>query len=71
MPKTYITTSGDMWDLIALNTMGSETYKNKLMQVNRKHRNFYIFPAGIELVIPEVTERRASSLPPWKRGNAT
>jgi len=66
--KTYTTTSGDMWDLIAYKTMGSESYKDALMKSNRRHRDIYIFPAGVTLIIPEVTETPPSTLPPWKRG---
>ena len=67
MLKKYITISGDMWDLIALQTMGNESYKDKLVQANIKYRDIYIFPAGIELVIPEVKIKRHYTLPPWKR----
>ena len=69
MIKKHITISGTMWDLIALQTMGSELYKDKLMQANIKYRDIYIFPAGIELVIPEITIKTPSSMPPWKRGS--
>jgi len=68
MLKTYTTTSGDMWDLIALRTLGSELFKHVLMQANLKHIHIYIFPANITLVIPETETKRPPNLPPWKRG---
>jgi len=68
MPKTYITTSGDKWDLIAKKTLGNEMHMNALMQANIRHRNTFIFPAGIELVIPDIPAKPPEGLPPWKRG---
>ena len=68
MPKTYKTTLGDMWDAIALKTLGSEMHKDTLINSNQKHRHIYIFPAGVVLTIPVVTVAPPSSLPPWKRG---
>ena len=68
MAKTYTTVSGDMWDLIALKTMGSEMYMDALIKRNLKYIDIYIFPGDITLDIPEVTQKPSSSLPPWKRG---
>ncbi|MCL2082951.1 MAG: phage tail protein [Oscillospiraceae bacterium] len=67
MPKTYTTTSGDMWDLIALKTLGDENHKDILMKSNAKHRYIYIFPAGLVLTIPDITEEPSDTLPPWKQ----
>lgn len=69
MPNTYTTILGDMWDMIAKKTLGSELYKNALMNSNLAHRHIYIFPAGIKLTIPEVPTKTVDSLPPWKRGD--
>lgn len=69
MAKTYTTVQGDMWDSIAYAQLGSTSHTDKLINANRKYLDYYIFPAGIELVLPEVEEAAAaSSLPPWKRG---
>jgi len=65
--KTYRTISGDTWDSIALQQMGSELHMTRLMEANRKHRAIFTFPAGIELVIPEVPDETAAGLPPWKQ----
>ena len=70
MPKTYITTSGDMWDLIAKKTLGSEMQTDALIRANKEHRNTFIFSAGVELVIPHIPIKPPASLPPWKRGGA-
>ena len=63
---TYTTVQGDMWDSIAYSVMGSTSYTDKLMWANQRYLRYFIFPAGIELVIPVVEERTADSLPPWK-----
>ena len=69
MLKTYTTISGDMWDVIALKTLGSESHTDKLIKANLKHRHIYIFPAGVALTVPKITEEPSpGSLPPWKRG---
>ena len=68
MANTYVTVQGDAWDYIALKTMGSEKYMDKLLAVNPKYQDIIIFPSDILLTIPEVPLKINSSLPPWKRG---
>lgn len=68
MVKTYRTVQGDMWDSIAYAQLGSTSHTDKLINANLQYRDYYIFPAGITLVLPEVEETAAFSLPPWKRG---
>lgn len=65
--STYTTKQGDMWDAIAYNQMGSVAYTDQLILKNLAYRNYYTFPAGIVLTLPEVTTETASSLPPWKQ----
>ncbi|MCI9258504.1 tail protein X [Acutalibacter sp.] len=66
--KTYTTSQGDMWDMIAHKTLGSISLTDKLMMANRRYLNFYTFPAGIVLTLPEVkNESSIEGLPPWKR----
>ena len=67
MFKTYLTVSGDMWDLIAKRVLGSEMRADELIKANIKYRHIYIFPANIRLNIPEKALRLPDSLPPWKR----
>lgn len=67
--RTYITVQGDMWDSIAYTQLGSTSHTDKLINANLRYREYYIFPAGIVLTLPEVSEAEAeSSLPPWKQG---
>ena len=65
--KTYTTVQGDMWDSIAYKQLGSTSYTDQLMRVNLRYREYYIFPAGIVLTLPEIRESVSSSLPPWKK----
>ena len=67
MSNTYVTISGDTWDKIAYEAMGNEKYMALLMAANRKHIGTVIFPAGVELSIPNVPTETISTLPPWRR----
>jgi len=65
--KTYTTAQGDLWDSIAHAQLGNAAYMDKLMQANLAYREYYIFPAGIVLTLPEIPEQADNSLPPWKK----
>ncbi len=65
--KTYTTIQGDMWDSIAYAQLGDAAHTDKLMNANLQYREYYIFPAGITLVLPEIAEKTSHSLPPWKQ----
>lgn len=68
MSKTYTTKLGDKWDTIALSQYGSKSFVDDLIQANGQYCKIYIFPAGIELDIPDVNKSTVrASLPPWKR----
>ena len=67
----FISLSGDMWDKIAYNEMGSVLHTDKLMKANVKYASTYVFPAGVVLTIPEVEDEEDLELPPWKRGLLT
>lgn len=71
MTKTYTTISGDMWDKIAYEQMGSVLYTDKLMKANVKYAALVVFPAGVVLTIPAVEDKENMELPPWKRGLLT
>lgn len=66
---TYTTTSGDMWDSISFKVFGSSDYVTQLMLCNSDYVDLYVFPAGIELKLPEIegTEELLDILPPWRR----
>lgn len=67
MPKIYTTIQGDMWDSIAFSQLGDVAYTDKLMNLNQQYREYYTFPAGIVLHLPDMAEEPSSSLPPWKQ----
>ena len=68
MRNTYTTISGDMWDKIAYEQMGSVLHTDKLIKANARHAATFVFPAGVVLTIPEVEDNVDMELPPWKRG---
>ena len=64
---TYTTTQGEMWDSIAISAYGSTAYTGMLMMANLPLLDYYTFPAGIEVTIPDITlEKPTTNLPPWK-----
>lgn len=65
--RTYTTVQGDMWDRIAYTQLGSVDYTDKLIAANLRYREYYTFPAGIVLTLPEIKEKVNTSLPPWKQ----
>lgn len=67
--KTYTTKQGDAWDSIAYSQCGDSLAMDKLLLANQQYIDYYTFPAGIVLNIPEVDSGEQPSLapPPWKR----
>lgn len=65
--KTYTTIQGDMWDKIAYSQLGDIAHTDKLINANLRYREYYTFPSGIVLVLPEIPENTSSTLPPWKQ----
>mgnify|MGYP001121838698 FL=1 len=65
--KTYTTIQGDMWDKIAYTQLGDTAHTDKLMNANLQYREYYTFPAGIVLVLPEIPKSTSDTLPPWKQ----
>ena len=68
---TYTTKSGDMWDSIAFRQLGITSFTDRLIDANLEHRDIYLFPSGIVLVLPEIERPVNSLLPPWKRKGAS
>lgn len=67
MANTYTTSQGDTWDTIAFKQMGSCERTRDLMWANRSYLDYYTFPAGIVLTIPEVSAEVSATAPPWKK----
>lgn len=66
MATSYRTVQGDCWDSIACALWGSELFMHKLIEANPVYADILVFPAGIELAVPEVTPATvAKGLPPW------
>lgn len=67
--KTYTTIQGDMWDSIAYRQLGSMSQTDQLMNLNQQYRDYYIFPAGIVLTLPdsESVDAVSETMPPWKQ----
>ncbi len=68
MSKTYVTKQDDMWDAIAYAQLGDTSYMDQLIALNREYREYYVFPAGITLVLPEATPDAPAIAPPWRKG---
>lgn len=69
MAKTYSTISGETWDSIAYKLFGSEYYAEQLMNENRMKLDYIVFPAGIELKLPEIEDTNGDldeSYPEWR-----
>lgn len=65
----YVTKQGDAWDGIAFTQMGDCACAKDLMWANQGQLDYFTFPAGITLTLPEPTAQADSTAPPWKRVN--
>ena len=69
MSRTYRTSQGDTWDLIALRMypdLGGEKLMDVLLAANTDYQDYAILPANILLNVPEVAVPVVTMLPPWK-----
>ncbi|WP_314163393.1 tail protein X [Lachnoanaerobaculum gingivalis] len=68
--KTYTTVQGQTWDQIAYELYGNEYMCDKIMDLNRDKLDYFVFPAGIELTVPDktdvVSETVPSDYPAWR-----
>ena len=64
---TYITRQGDMWDGIAYTQLGDARHVGALLMANKSYLDYFIFPAGITLTLPDIEPDTPSTLPPWRR----
>ena len=65
MAEVYKTKSGDTWDMVAKNVYGDELYVSLLMSNNQELLDYFIFPEGIGLSLPEIPEEE-NLLPDWR-----
>lgn len=69
--KSYTTVSGDTWDTIARAAYGDELKAEHLMKerANIRLLDYQVFPAGIVVNIPEISDETAYSddLPDWRK----
>lgn len=64
----YTTISGEEWDLICFKHYGTESVMDEVMQANPKYMRTVVFPAGIKLLMPEITIiQDTQNKPPWMR----
>jgi phage tail protein X len=68
--RRYVTIQGQTWDQIAYELYGNEYMCDKLMDLNRDKLDYLVFPAGIELVVPDkelvISETVPSDYPAWR-----
>lgn len=64
--SSYTTIQGDMFDSIALKTLGDEHLSYRIMEQNYDHHLVRIFSGGITLNIPDVPTKRRIPLVAWK-----
>lgn len=62
----YETVQGDTWDMIAKKVYGKEKYADFLMENNWHVLDYMVFPSGISLAVPELTEDVDLGLPIWR-----
>lgn len=69
MQKTYTTISGQTWDAIAYVLYGNEYYCTQLMDENRDKLDYFVFPDGIVLKLPEqdaIISPVSANYPKWR-----
>lgn len=65
--RKYRTIQGDMWDGIAKKVYGDESYMNQLLEANPELTDVIVFSAGVEVLIPDISVKKTTVTPPWKR----
>lgn len=65
--NTYITEQGDTWDKISFKVYGSSKYIGLLMESNYNFIDIFIFSAGYEVNIPELSEEQMEDIPEWRK----
>ncbi len=65
---TYWTKQGDMWDYIAWQVYGDESFVTILYRANPEYLDTYIFSDGVGIYCPEITasEEEDDNIPDWR-----
>ena len=63
--NNYTTIQGDTWDMIAKRVYDDESYTQLLMEANPQLLDYFVFPEGIVVAVPEKPEEN-SELPDWR-----
>lgn len=67
MNTVYRTIQGDTWDMIAKRVYGDEKRMDLLMANNFPLLDYFIFPAGVEVSVPELPKEESEELPAWRK----
>ena len=62
----YQTTAGDTWDKISYKVYGEEKFASELMKANGDKLDEFIFSAGEEIILPNISRETKSKTPPWR-----
>ena len=65
--KTYQTIQGDTWDIIAKKMYGNEKRMDLLMSANFSLLDYFVFPAGIQVSVPDLKEKERYAIPEWRK----
>lgn len=65
---TYTTKQGDMWDYIAWQIYGDESYVSVLYRANPQYLDTYLFGDGCEIYCPKLDMEgdEDGSIPEWR-----
>lgn len=65
--KLYQTIQGDTWDMIAKKMYGNENCMDLLMSANFHLLDYFVFPAGIKVLVPELIKKEQYAIPEWRK----
>lgn len=63
----YTTVQGDTWDLMAYKLYGDEGQMKLLYEANWEYADILVFPAGIEIAVPDLPEEVDEESPFWRQ----
>lgn len=63
--SNYTTIQGDTWDMIAKKVYDDESYTSLLMEANPQLLDYFVFPEGIVITVPEKPEE-TDDMPEWR-----